>query len=164
MARLLHCHFEAIPLEASPGRAPHACAGTAIASKEPLMITSYATLGQTKTVMDSPRPQYMIVEKHFLQLCMRQLIEKVRFDEIRDERDDFERENAKLEKRIEELEDYQSEERVKDLEAEIRSLQTEVSEKDTEIDELKKRIEALEAGAAPARAPKRRGRKAEVPA
>jgi hypothetical protein len=45
------------------------------------MVPSFATLTNTKMVMQSPRPQYMIVEKHFFQAALRGQIEKIPFDE-----------------------------------------------------------------------------------
>ena len=45
------------------------------------MVASYATLINTKTVQQSPRPQYVLVDRHFFQSCLRPLLEKIAFDE-----------------------------------------------------------------------------------
>ncbi len=46
-----------------------------------MIIASYATLINSKIVSDSPRPQYLVVEKHFFQSCLRSVIENIPLNE-----------------------------------------------------------------------------------
>jgi hypothetical protein len=47
----------------------------------PLPIVTFADLSNAKIVMLSPKPPYYIVEKYFLQTCLRALTERIPFDE-----------------------------------------------------------------------------------
>jgi hypothetical protein len=46
-----------------------------------MIVTSFATLINSKVVSPSPRPHYLIVEKNFFQSCLRSTIEEVEVDE-----------------------------------------------------------------------------------
>lgn len=46
-----------------------------------MIIASYATLINSKIVSNSPRPQYLVVEKYFFQSCLRSIVENIPLDE-----------------------------------------------------------------------------------
>ncbi len=46
-----------------------------------MALPSFATLVNSKILIPSSRTQYLAVEKHFLQRCLRPLVEEIRLDE-----------------------------------------------------------------------------------